>query len=129
MQRDAHHVLVVDDEKDILDLLSAYLSRHGCEVTTGPCLQQAADWLPFNRFSVIILDVLFPDGDGLEFLDLIRLQYPSTPVIMMTGIGYDEELLRECANHGAAGYVSKLLPLDQLLMEIHRVLNFAGAEK
>lgn len=129
MHQGALQVLVVDDELAILDLLSAYLSRHGYEVTTAPCLQQAADWLPFNRFSVIVLDVLFPKGDGLEFLDFIRLRCPSTPVIMMTGIGYDEALLRECVDRGAAGYVSKLLPLDQLLMEIHRVLDFAGAEQ
>jgi DNA-binding NarL/FixJ family response regulator len=43
---------------------------------------------------------------------------------MLTGIGFDEQLLQEASQRGAAGYVSKTLPLNQLLMEIRRVLNY-----
>ena len=124
---DPFKILVVDDELHILELLSRFFSRRGYEISAARSLQEAKHCLELNPFSLIILDVLFPDGNGLDFLDDVRIQHPAIPVIIMSGIGYDEELLRECAARGAAGYLSKLQPLDQLLMEVHRLLNFSKA--
>ena len=124
---DPFKILVVDDELHILELLSRFFSRRGYEISAARSLQEAKHCLELNQYSLIILDVLFPDGNGLNFLDDVRIKYPSIPVIIMTGIGNDEGLLRECVERGAAGYVSKLLPLNQLLMEVHRHLDFSKA--
>lgn len=118
------HILVVDDEPQIRELLKAYFSKHGYDVTTAADAEAAlrlADETPLN---LVILDVLLPDIDGLEVLEKLKDAHPSLPVIIMTGIGFDEELLQEAIQKGASGYVSKTLPLDQLLMEVHRNLKF-----
>jgi DNA-binding NtrC family response regulator len=60
----------------------------------------------------------------LEILERMKATHPNLPIIIMTGIGFDEDLLQEAIQKGASGYVSKTLPLDQLLMEVHRTLKF-----
>jgi DNA-binding NtrC family response regulator len=73
------------------------------------------------------MDIVLPDADGMEVLSAVKQNHPNLPVVMLTGIGFDEELLQEAKERGAVGYVSKTLPLDQLLMEVRRVLNYKTA--
>jgi DNA-binding NtrC family response regulator len=123
------HILVVDDEPPIRDLLRSYFEKHEYQVTTAATADEAyriADDVPVN---LVILDVLLADSDGLEILRTLKNAHPNLPVIIMTGIGFDEELLQEAISKGASGYVSKTLPLDQLLMEVHRTLNFKAARQ
>jgi two-component system nitrogen regulation response regulator NtrX len=118
------HILVVDDEPPIRDLLTSYFRKHGYQVTTAGSAEETlklTDDVPLN---LVILDVLLADSDGLEILESLKSAHPNLPVIIMTGIGFDEELLQEAIQKGASGYVSKTLPLDQLLMEVHRTLNY-----
>jgi DNA-binding NtrC family response regulator len=118
------HILVVDDEPPIRDLLSAYFRKHSYEVSTAANAEEAFRALDEKQIQAVILDVLLADTDGLEVLTKIKETRPKLPVIIMTGIGFDEELLQEALQKGASGYVSKTLPLDQLLMEVHRTLNY-----
>jgi DNA-binding response OmpR family regulator len=118
------HILVVDDEPPIRELLASYFKKHGYDVTTAADAVETmrlADEVPLH---LVILDVLLPDSDGLEILEQLKAAHPNLPIIIMTGIGFDEELLQESIQKGASGYVSKTLPLDQLLMEVHRTLKF-----
>jgi DNA-binding NtrC family response regulator len=118
------HILVVDDEPPIRELLQAYFQKHNYEVTTASNADDALRLADETPLHVVILDVLLPDRDGLEVLQALKAAHPNLPIIIMTGIGFDEELLQEAIQKGAAGYVSKTLPLDQLLMEVHRTLKF-----
>lgn len=123
------HILVVDDEPPIRELLQSYFRKHGYEVTTASEASEAlrlADEIPLH---LVILDVLLPDSDGLEILEKLKSAHPNLPIIIMTGIGFDEELLQEAIQKGASGYVSKTLPLDQLLMEVHRTLKFTAGRQ
>jgi DNA-binding NtrC family response regulator len=118
------HILVVDDETPIRELLDSYFRKRGYKVTTAETAAEAlrlADEVPLN---LIILDIVLPDADGLELLGNFKAAHPNLPIIIMTGIGFDEELLQEAMQKGASGYVSKTLPLEQLLMEVHRTLNY-----
>jgi DNA-binding NtrC family response regulator len=118
------HILVVDDEEPICDLLSDFFQKRGFQVTTAGNTEQArkiSDEVPIN---LIILDVLLPDGDGMDLLESIKASHPNLPIIIMTGIGFDEDLLREAQTKGASGFVSKTLPVEQLLMEVNRTLKF-----
>jgi DNA-binding NtrC family response regulator len=118
------HILVVDDEPPIRELLATYFKKHGYEVTTAGDAAETlrlADEVPLH---LVVLDVLLPDSDGLEVLEKLKSAHPNLPIIIMTGIGFDEELLQESIQKGASGYVSKSLPLEQLLMEVHRTLKF-----
>jgi len=93
-------------------------------VTTAATGAEALRLVDEVRLHLVIVDVILPDIDGLELLQALRGSHPNLPVLIMTGIGYDEQLLQEALQKGAAGYISKTLPLGQLLMEVHRVLNY-----
>ncbi|HTG45372.1 MAG TPA: response regulator [Verrucomicrobiae bacterium] len=123
------HILVVDDEPPIRELLQAYFLKHGYEVTTAKDAAEALRLTDEVSLHLVILDVLLPDSDGLEILEKIKAAHPNLPIIIMTGIGFDEELLQESIQKGASGYVSKTLPLDQLLMEVHRTLKFKAGRQ
>jgi DNA-binding NtrC family response regulator len=118
------HILVVDDEPAIRDLLSSYFRKHGYEISAASTAEETLRLTNEVPLQLVILDVLLPDSDGLEILEQLKAAHPNLPVIIMTGIGFDEELLQEAIQKGASGYVSKTLPLDQLLMEVHRTLNY-----
>ncbi|MEW6158137.1 MAG: response regulator [Verrucomicrobiota bacterium] len=117
------HILVVDDEAPIRELLESYFKRQGYQVSVAASGNEAVTLANENPLDVIILDIVLPDTDGLELLGNLKTTHPNLPVIIMTGIGFDEELLQEARLKGAAGYVSKTLPLEQLLMEVHRILK------
>jgi DNA-binding NtrC family response regulator len=116
-------ILIVDDEAPILELLSAYFQKHGYDVSSAGNAPDALRLLEEKPPHLALLDVLLADTDGLDVLSQIKTARPKLPVVIMTGIGFDEELLHEAAQKGAAGYVSKTLPLDQLLKEVQRILN------
>jgi len=74
--------------------------------------------------NLVILDVALAEADGLELLARLKGVHPKLPIIILTGMGFDDELLQEALQKGASGYVSKTLPLEQLLMEVHRTLKY-----
>lgn len=118
-----YKILVVDDEAPIRDLLSDFFVNKGYSVITSGTVEEALRKSNGETLHLVILDVLLPDGDGMETLSAIKAAHPHLPVLIMTGIGWDEELLQEAKDRGASGYVSKTLPLNQLLMEVHRILR------
>lgn len=118
------HILVVDDEAPILELLSSYFKKQGYDVSTANTGADALRLVDEKMPSLMFLDVLLAETDGLEVLLQVKAAHPKLPVIVMTGIGFDEELLQEAVRKGAAGYVSKTASLDQFLLEAHRTLNY-----
>lgn len=116
------NILVVDDEAPIREVLDAYLTRYGYKVTVMASGQEAlrqANKLPIH---LIILDVLLEDADGLELLEKFKAARPNRPVIIITGMGPDEELTRRALEKGAADCISKTSPLDRLLERIEGAL-------
>ncbi len=118
-----NHILIVDDEASIRDLLSEFFRKRGYKVSTASNPAEALALTDSVPIQLVILDVLLEEADGMEVLQSVKDKHPNLPVVIMTGIGFDEELFKEAREKGAAGYVSKTLPLDQLLMEVHRVLK------
>jgi CheY-like chemotaxis protein len=116
-------ILVVDDEPSVLTLLAEFLERHGYSVATAASYAEGKQRVHEDPFHLVILDIAFPDGDGMELLDNIKEAHPNLPVIMLTGLGFDKDLMEEALTKKASGYISKTLPASQLLMEIHRVLK------
>ena len=116
-------LLVVDDEAQVQELLADFFQAKGYQTTTAANAAEASRCLERETFDLVILDIFLPDMQGLEWLESIRPDYPRLPVIVLTGMGFDEQLLQQARRCGACGYVSKSLPLSQLLMEVHRVLK------
>jgi DNA-binding response OmpR family regulator len=118
-----HRILVVDDEAPIRALLSTYFQKRGYDVATAATAKEAEDLANGESIHLMILDIALADADGLSLLEHLKGDHPSLPIIILTGMGYDDELVREALDKKASAYVSKNLPLDQLLVEVRRVLN------
>lgn len=116
-------VLLVDDEESVRNLVGHFLSERNYEVTTATTAAEALRLVNEVPLHLLILDVVLPDSDGIEVLERVKTSHPHLPVILFSGAGFDELLLREAREKGADGYASKTLGLEQLLMEVHRVLK------
>lgn len=121
-----HHILVVDDEAPICDLLSNFFRKRGYEVSTAATAPEALRLADEVTLHLVILDIALADADGLELLGKVKSAHPNLPVIILTGMGFDDELLQEALQKKASGYVSKTLPLEQLLSEVRRTLKQAA---
>ncbi len=117
------HILVVDDEAQIRELLSVYLKRQGYAVVTAATSAETMGALSQNPVDLVVLDIGLANEDGLRLLTEIKTAHPNVRVVMLTGMGFVEDLLQEAQQKGADGYVSKVLPLDELLMAIQRVFK------
>lgn len=117
------HILVVDDEVQIRELLAIYLSKKGYLVSTAASSNEVLKSISDQPVDLVVLDISLDGEDGLKLLAKLKLQHRNLPVIMLTGMGFVEDLLQEAQQQGADGYVSKVLPLDELLITIQRVLK------
>jgi len=116
-------ILVVDDEPQIREMLSMYFARHGYETATAADSAETLRIVEASNVDVVVLDIGLAEEDGLKLLGRLKAARPELRVIMLTGMGFVEDLLQEAQQHGADGYVSKVLPLDELLLAIQRILK------
>ena len=117
------HILVVDDEAAIRDLLAEYFRALDYHVTTASNAGEALRLADETALNLVILDLRLADGNGLAVLDKIRTAHPNLPVIMLTGMGFEDALMQEALRKKATSYASKTLPLSQLLIKVRRVLD------
>src|SRR3954452_2487498 len=122
LSRTTADFLIVDDDPAIAKFLVTYLRQkgHSCEsVTEGA---QAPAWLEAHECDVVIVDLNMPKVDGISLISAIREITAKLPIIVFTGVGYDEERMHAALRAGANGYVSKNLPIEQLYCVLSRVL-------
>ena len=117
------HILVVDDEPPIRELLTTFLEKRGYQVTAVATAEEAQVIARTATVNLIILDIALAEVDGLQFLGALKELYPDLPVMILTAMGFDDQLLAEALQKGASAYVSKTLPLPQLLAEVQRTLR------
>ncbi len=70
-----------------------------------------------------------PKIDGLALVKIIRAKYADLPIVMFTGLGYDEEAMQTARKHGANGYVSKGMGPSEIYTALMRVLSQAALAK
>ena len=116
-------ILLVDDEPQILELLGLFLAKHGYEVFKASSSTQALELLDRQNVELVLLDIGLAEEDGLKVLPVLKSQAPKVKVIMLTGMGFVEDLLEEAQQKGADGYVSKALPLEEVLQAMAQVLS------
>lgn len=110
-----YKVLVVDDEVPVRDLLSDLLKRENCSVNICGTGEEALDLLKKDSFDVVLLDIKLPGISGLEVLKNIRDTNKNLPVIMITGFGYNEDLISKSKEFGCSGYIGKNMPVAQII--------------
>ena|ERR1700726_93793 len=114
--------LIIDDDPGIAKFLVTYLRQRGhtCHALTDGF--QTASWLAQNDCEVAVVDLRMPKVDGISLVSFIREMNPRLPIVVFTGVGYDEEQMNAALRAGANGYVSKNLPIEQLYCVLARVL-------
>ncbi len=117
------HILVIDDEQPILDLLQEYLSAHGYRVSTASNAHQAKSVVEKEAPHLIISDLQLEDTDGLQLIEQLRVVLPRTPVILLTGVLFDSNVIEDNLKWKISSYVSKTAPLQDLMKEIQRLIN------
>lgn len=115
--------LVVDDNRLLNRFLITFLRTKGHHCSALTDSTKAVSWLDLNPCDAVILDVGMPKLDGLSLISLIRASHPNLPIIMFTGLGYDEETMRAARAAGANGYVSKGLGPTEIYSAVMRVVH------
>jgi DNA-binding NtrC family response regulator len=119
---EAKNILVVDDDKIILDSLCEFLSLEGFQAKGAETLKKAIAELQKQNYSLAIIDVNLPDGNGFDLLDVIKKNHTKTVVIMITGYGTIENAVR-AIKRGASDYLTKPIVDDELRLAVDRAIK------
>ena len=120
--------LIVDDERDIRELLVLTLGRMGLRVDTAANLAEARELLGGNRYDLCFTDMRLPDGNGIELVGEIARNHPQTPVAMITAFG-SMDLAVEALKAGAFDFVSKPVDINVLRGLVKHALELNNAER
>ncbi|MCU0590756.1 MAG: sigma-54 dependent transcriptional regulator [Desulfobacterales bacterium] len=120
----SHRIIVVDDDRDYLELVKSRLSATGfpsVEILDDP-LVAAAAFESHGSFDVALIDLSMPEMDGQVLLDLIKKYSPTTECIMVTAVN-DDRTAVQCLRQGAYDYLVKPVSEDDLLFAVKRALE------
>lgn len=113
-------ILIIDDEKPTLQMLSLYLDVCGHEVLTAENEFEGMAMFDKHRPPIVLTDIKMPGKDGFAVLRQIKSMAPDTHVIVITGHG-DQDLARQAFNLDACAFFNKPLDTDALEHEIQRI--------
>ena len=115
-------ILVIDDENMMGEMLARYLKREGFECLLATNSEEGLSVMRRAKVDAILLDIKLGDEDGFEVLKLIKKENPDVPVVMLTGLGYDDKAMAEALELGAVGYLSKSADITEVGITVRRVL-------
>jgi len=115
------HILVVDDDDEIRSLVKKYLNENNFLVTTADSAENASEKISVIKFDLIILDIMMPGKNGLEFIKDHKNKL-DTPVILLTAKGEASERI-EGLEIGADDYLPKPFEPKELILRIKNILN------
>ena len=115
------HILVVDDDDGIRNLVKKFLNEKSFLVNTASSAEEAQKKIAIIKFDLIILDIMMPGKSGLEFLDENK-SFIDTPVILLTAKGEPKERV-EGLESGADDYLPKPFEPQELLLRIKNILS------
>jgi two-component system response regulator HydG len=117
-----NHILIVDDDERLLRAAGKTLSADGCSVAGAASGAEAMALLREKTFSLVLMDLRLPDGDGIALLQKIREIQPETEVVMITGHGSVEKAV-EAMRLGAYDFIQKPLDSTTLLKTVAKALE------
>ena len=123
-------LLLIDDDIRLTDMVGAYLRDNGFEVDTAASLAAGRDRLKKGSYDALVLDLMLPDGDGLEFTRELRSQ-PRTrrlPLLMLTARGESTDRIVGL-EIGADDYLGKPFEARELLARVKALLRRAGPDR
>ena len=121
MENNKNHILIVDDDNRIRDLLRDYLSENKYIISTAENADQAKEKLQYFKFDIIILDVMMPGKNGYEFTKEIK-QQDTVPIILLTAKGEVENRIKGL-ELGADDYLGKPFEPKELLLRVKNIIK------
>jgi len=115
------HILVVDDDDGIRELVKKYLSENNFLITTANSAEDAKEKISIIKFDLIVLDIMMPGKSGLEFTSENKDNI-NTPIILLTAKGESNERV-EGLEVGADDYLPKPFDPKELVLRIKNILN------
>jgi two-component system KDP operon response regulator KdpE len=125
-QENGRRILAVDDELQILRALKLVLRSAGYAVVTAANMEEGLDAAALSPPDAAIVDLLLPDGDGIELCRKLR-EWSSMPIIILSAIGEEEEKVRALRS-GADDYVTKPFGPEELVARLEAVLRRTSPE-
>lgn len=122
---DERHILVIDDDRRLRDLLRRYLSDNGFRVTAADHAAAARRHLAAMAFDLIVLDLMMPGESGLELARSLREAKNNVPILMLTAMGDPSDRI-DGLEAGADDYLPKPFEPRELLLRIRTILRRAG---
>ncbi len=125
----AEKILIVDDEPDMLKLLSMTLQKktpYHVTITNNPV--EALTLAKSGEFDLVITDLKMPGLDGMELLDAVKKINPDTPVIMITAYGTIESA-SEAMSKGGFDFITKPFRIEQILFTIEKAIKWLNLQK
>jgi two-component system, OmpR family, KDP operon response regulator KdpE len=127
MTKTGEHVLVVDDEPQILRALGVILRNAGYEVATAATKTEALDAVSVRPPDAMVLDLVLPDGSGVDVTSEVR-SWSNLPIIVLSAVGDEREKVR-ALDVGADDYITKPFGTEELLARLRAVMRRAGDER
>ena len=121
MNKFSGHILVVDDDDGIRDLVKQYLTENNFLITTAKNAEEAKEKISIIKFDLIVLDIMMPGKTGLEFT-LENKNKINTPIILLTAKGEATERIKGL-EVGADDYLPKPFEPKDLILRIKNILN------
>ena len=115
------HILVVDDDDGIRSLVKKFLNENNYLVTTADSAEDASDKIKIIKFDLIVLDIMMPGKNGLEFVEENKKNL-DTPIILLTAKGEAKERI-EGLEVGADDYLPKPFEPKELILRIKNILD------
>ena len=120
-------ILVIDDEKSILQSLAGILSDEGFIPVCVDSAEEGLERLNSEVIDLVLLDIWMPGMDGIEALKQIKAEYPELQVIMISGHGTIETAV-QATKIGAFDFIEKPLSYDKIVLAIKNGLRFSSLE-
>lgn len=124
-----YKILVVDDEASIRGLLEELFKKEDCSTVCCGSGEEALAVLKKETFDIVLLDIKLPEMSGLDVLKEIRREYGNLPVVMITGFGFDEELIDKSKEFGCCGYIGKNMPVAQIIITFKQFMKEAKEKR
>ncbi len=115
-------ILVIDDDTRLRNLLGKFLEENGFETSLAKDTEEAKLFLNNQKYDLLIVDVMLPNQNGIEFTNNFRLSLDNTPIIILTARGEQDDRIKGL-EAGADDYMPKPFEPKELLLRINNILK------
>ncbi len=115
-------ILTLDDERPLCDLVARWLNKEGIACDRAYCVDDAVSLMRQNHYDLVISDITMPGKSGIDFLNIVRENFPTTAVIMATAIDNRETALLTLEK-GAFGYTIKPFERNEFIINVFNALE------